>query len=105
MNGRTPGSFKISNQRGAFALQRDPQEVRARRRIARIISSIQREVEEGGTARVRQILKAPRELYRIELEFPEMSYERTTIVDRDTLAALLEGTPEPLVRERFIFRT
>jgi hypothetical protein len=103
MNQRAPGSFKLSNHRGSFAL-RDPQEVKARRRIARIISSIQREVEEGGTARVRQILKSPRELYRIELELPEMSYERTTIVDRDTLAALLEGTPEPLLRERFIFR-
>ncbi len=103
MNERAPGSFKITNQRGALAL-RDPQEVKVRRRILRIISSIQREVEEGGTARVRQILKSPRELYRIELELPEMSYERTTIVDRDTLAELLEGTPEPLLRERFIFR-
>lgn len=100
-----PGRFKIRNQRGAFAPVRDPLDTPAGRRVRRILSSIRRDVDEGSRVRIRQILRSPRELYRIELELPEMSYERTTIVDADTLETLIEETPEHLVRERFVFRS
>jgi hypothetical protein len=77
----------------------------AERRVRRILASIQRDVDEGGTARVRQILGVPNELFRIEVERPDMSYLRTTVLGREALTALLEETPENLLRERFIFRS
>ncbi len=61
------------------------------------------DLDEGGRAYVRQILRGPLELYRIELERPDMSYQRTTIVDRATLETLLEETPEETVRSSFRF--
>ena len=72
-------------------------------RVRAILMSIQRDLFDGGTARVRQILSSPRELYRVEVEREEMSYQRTTILDRDALEALIEETPEALVEERFSF--
>jgi len=74
------------------------------KRARRIISSIQKDVDQGGTARVRQILSDPEEIYRIEVERPDMSYVRTTLMGRDALTTLLEETPEDVLRERFIFR-
>ena len=74
------------------------------RRLRRILSSIQRDVDEGGTARVRQILSGPRELYRVEVERPDMAYLRTTVMGAEALALLIELTPEELLRDRFIFR-
>ncbi len=90
--------------RGVRAFDLDLDEIEKReRRIRRIITSIQRDVDEGGRAHVRQILRGPVELYRIELERPEMSYQRTTIVDRATLELLLEETPEETLRSGFRF--
>jgi hypothetical protein len=100
-DGRIPGSFRFANQIAAF----DGDQQRGQRRIRRILASIQRDVDEGGTARVRQILKSPQELYRIEVERPDMSYLRTTVLGRDALTALLEETPEDVIRERFVFRS
>lgn len=100
-NGRLPGSFKIANQRRAFELYGDPWSL-GERRVRGILESIQRDLDEGGTARVRQILNGPRELYRIELERPDMSYQRTTILDRETLTRLLEETPEGVLRQALI---
>lgn len=122
-----PGRFKIRNQRadrigrsdralqatrtvtGAngepVVLREDTPAAYMARRVGRIVSSLSQDIHEGSTVRVRQILKAPRELYRMELERPDMAYERTTIVDAETLESLLESLPESLVNERFIFRT
>jgi hypothetical protein len=85
-------------------IEADSVEAWRERRLRRILSSIQRDVDEGGTARVRQITGGPRELYRVEVERPDMSYLRTTVMEADALALLLEETPEELLRERFIFR-
>ena len=68
------------------------------------IASIQQDVGLGGTATVRMIIDSPEELFRIEVDRPDMAYQRTTILDRDALEALLEETPEQLLRERFTFR-
>ncbi len=102
-NGRTPGSFKLSNQRGALDLHANPWDI-GERRIARILVSIQSDLSEGGTCRVRQILTNPRELYRLEIERPDMAYERVTILDSDALEQLLEQLPEDTVRQSFYFR-
>ncbi len=97
----TPGRFRLAKRpREVDAL--DPW-VGTQRRVRAILTSIQQDLFDGGTARVRQILASPRELYRVEVEREEMSYTRTTILDRDALEALLEETPEALVEERFSF--
>ena len=104
---RAPGSFRFSNHVRSFeggSFDGDPRRSSRERRVRRILASIQKDVDEGGTARVRQILRSPQELYRIEVERPDMSYLRTTVLGREALTALLEETPENLLRERFIFR-
>jgi hypothetical protein len=101
---RPPGSFKIANQRRGLDYLVDPATQREHR-IRRIVDSLQADLDQGGTARVRQILKNPRELYRIELELPDMSYQRTTILDRETLVALLEQADEQAIRDRFTIRS
>jgi hypothetical protein len=101
---REPGSFRIGRQRRGYEPYLDPN-VRRARRIGRILASIQDDLHQGGTAHVRQILRGPVELYRIELELPELAYQRTTILDRETLTALLEQTPDQDLRERFTFRS
>jgi hypothetical protein len=97
-----PGSFRIRHGRRAYPFL-SPGARRAHR-IRRILDSIQEDLEQGGTASVRQILRDPVELYRIELELPDLAYQRTTILDRKTLTTLLESTPEEAIRERFTFR-
>ena len=92
---RVPGSYRFANA-GSFQPE-DPRRFESERRVRRvrrILASIQKDVDEGGTARVRQILRSPQELYRIEVERPDMSYLRTTVLGRDALTALLEETPE-----------
>ncbi len=101
---RIPGSFRHANQERAFELYADPVS-HQERRVRRILASIQQDIDEGCTALVRQILCQPRELYRLELERPDLSYQRITILDRDSLTALLEQTSEEALRERFRFRS
>ena len=104
-NGRIPGSFKLANQRRAYPAYDDPWSlVGGGARVHKIIASIQSDIGEGGTCRVRQILKNPRELYRLELERPDMAYERTTILDRHALEELLTQLPRETVETRFYFR-
>jgi hypothetical protein len=68
--------------------------IRAQRRADRIVESLRSDIVEGGAGqslRIRQVFQNPREIYRIELEVPEMSYQRTTLLDRDALEELLEA--------------
>lgn len=63
---------------------------RSERRSRRILESLRSEiVEGGGQLRIRQVFETPREIYRIEIELPEMGYQRTTLLDRDALESLL----------------
>jgi len=100
---RIPGSFRHASHERTFELYVDPIG-RSERRVGRILASIQQDIAEGCTALVRQILCQPRELYRLELERPDLAYQRITILDRDTLTTLLEQTSEETLRERFTFR-
>lgn len=99
------GTYKIARRRGASSLPRsaatpirgydplrdpvlddDP-------RLQRILESLRQEIIEGGggaNIRVRQIFREPREIFRLELELPELGYQRTTLLDRDALEELLE---------------
>ncbi len=97
---KPPGVFRWV--RGMRTFEVDPERLRARR-VRAIIGSIQRDLEEGGRACVRQIMNGP-ELFRLELERPDWRYQRTTILDRDTLRSLLEATPVEVVRTSMRFR-
>ena len=101
---RIPGSFRLAYQARPIEVYEDPLGL-VSRRAGRILASIQHDIDEGGTARVRQILNGPRELYRLEIERADLAYQRTTILDRHTLETLLEQTPEETLRERFYFRS
>ena len=62
-------------------------------RLQRILDSLRNQIIEGGggrNVRIRQIFREPREIYRLELELPELGYQRTTLLDRDALEELLE---------------
>ncbi len=99
---RIQGSFRIGSQGRTYELYADPRSRQAHR-VRRILASIQDDLDQGGTAYVRQILRGPVELYRLELELPDLAYQRITILDRDTLTVLLEQTSEQSLRERFTF--
>ncbi len=49
------------------------------------------ETAEAGNLRIRCVFRSPREIYRLEFEIPEREYQRTTLIDRDTLEELLEA--------------
>ena len=62
-------------------------------RTQRIIDSLRHEISHNEQVRgvtIRQVFSSPREIFRIELEVPEMKYQRTTLIDRDALEELLE---------------
>jgi len=97
---KPPGVFRWG--RGLRTFEVDPERLRVQR-VNAIIRSIQRDLDEGGRACVRQIMNGP-ELFRLELERPDWRYQRTTILDRDTLRSLLEATPVEVVRSSMRFR-
>lgn len=62
-------------------------------RSQRIVDSLRCELSSGDTVRsvrIRQVFSSPREIFRVELEMPELGYQRTTLLDRDALEELLE---------------
>jgi hypothetical protein len=92
-----PGSFRITSRNRAFESYLDPK-VRGSRRVQRIVDSLAREIcDADNHARARCVFERPRELYRLEIHSPAMGYERTTLLERDALDALLE---DPAVRHR-----
>ncbi len=100
---KPPGSYKLARRcRRAPSLldQIAPGEGRAQR----IVDSLREQISEGGTAnlRIRRIFETPREIFRVEIDLPDMKYQRTTLLDRDALEELLE-TDE--VREAFLKTT
>jgi hypothetical protein len=59
-------------------------------RSQKIVDSLCCEILEGSNLRIRQVFEQPRAIYRIEFDLPEMSYQRTTLLDEETLEELLE---------------
>ena len=67
---------------------------RREHRVRRILASLREEILEGGSGgnlRIRRVFQTPHELYRLEIELPKLGYQRTTLLDRDTLEELLEA--------------
>lgn len=100
---RPPGSFKLShrNRGAARRVDRlaDPLGILESigpvpglsSRTRRLVESLRTQILEGGEdLRIRKVFDDPREVYRIELEVPEMSYVRTTLLDGEVLEELLE---------------
>lgn len=94
------GAFKIASRHRAFDAIVEVA-TRGGRRTRRIVDSLRHEIleAEGRTVRVRRIFETPRDVYRLELELPEMGYQRTTLLDRDSLEELL-ATDEVRARVR-----
>ena len=62
-------------------------------RAQRIVDSLRCEISNNDQVqelRIRQVFTNPREIFRVELEVPEMNYQRTTLLDGDALEDLLE---------------
>ena len=67
---------------------------RSEYRMQRILESLRSEILEAGggeNLRIRMVIQNPREIYRLELELPELGYQRTTLLDRDALEELLSA--------------
>ena len=88
---KPPGTYKIANRTRSLDARIDPL-VSSELRSQRIVDSLRDEILGGGLGqnlRIRQVFRTPREIYRLELELPEMGYLRTTLLDRDALEELL----------------
>ena len=84
------GSFRIASRVRAFEASEDPV-LRRMRRVERLIDSLRLEIQSGDTTvRARRVFETPREVFRVEIESPELNYQRTTLIDRDALDELLE---------------
>lgn len=95
---RPRGSFKIANRGPLLDEVLDPLS-RSELRAQRIVESLREQIAGGGpgqSLRIRQVFRTPREIYRLELELPELGFQRTTLLDRDALEDLLaaEGVRE-----------
>ena len=84
------GSYRISSRVRAFEASQDPV-LRRTRRIARLLDSLRLEIQDvATTVRATRDFETPREVFRLEIESSELGYQRTTLLDRDTLEELLE---------------
>lgn len=100
---RPPGAYKIANQTRGFGTSAAagvlgasgafPETLaRSELRVQRILESLRNEIVDGGAGlRIRQIFQTPREIFRLELELPELGYQRTILLDREALEELLEA--------------
>ena len=97
---RPRGTFKIRRHRNVDPVF-DP--TGAHGRTQRILDSLRTEILEAGAGRkvrIRRVMQSPREVYRLELEVPDLGYQRITLLDRDALEDLLATDDvRSLVRE------
>lgn len=102
---RPPGAFKIRRGR-PLAPFLDPTGRDGRGQ--RIIDSLRAQILEAGPERklrIRRVFQSPREIFRLELELPDLGYQRTTLLDRDALEDLLATDDvRSLVRETVLSR-
>jgi hypothetical protein len=101
------GLYKIARRRrpNTHGLSHHPASQRARYdplgdpvlggspRLLRLLDSLRDQIVssgDGANVRVRQVFSEPQEIFRLELELPELGYQRTTLLDREALEELLE---------------
>ena len=88
---KPPGSYRLLGR----PRNEDPllEPMRCAGRGQRIIDSLREQISCAGVApllRIRRVFETPRAIYRIELEVPEMNYQRVTLLDSDALEELLQ---------------
>jgi hypothetical protein len=100
---RPPGTFKIAHRtRPASGTPAAVSELDGcldplfvcNGRSHRILRSLRSEILEfgaGPSLRIRRVFHTPREIFRLELELPELGYQRMTLLDRDALDELFEA--------------
>ena len=89
-NVKPHGTYKLLARPRAFDPVLEPMRIAGRGQ--RIIDSLRHQILECGEnplLRVRQVFDNPRAIYRIELEVPELHYQRITLLDSDALEELL----------------
>jgi hypothetical protein len=89
---KPPGTFKLLGQARRIARDAMDPLTLCGDRSDRIVNSLRTQILEGDddqSLRIRQIFDYPKEIYRIEIERPDQSYQRTTLLDRDALEDLL----------------
>ena len=87
------GTYKLIGQARAAGQNGPDPLMGTAMRTQRIVDSLRYEIansEHQHELRIRQVFTNPREIFRIELEVPEMNYQRTTLLDREALEELLE---------------
>ena len=85
------GTYKIANRARSLDALIDPIS-RSEIRAQRIVESLRDQILDAGcnqSLRIRQVFQTPREIYRLELELPDLGYQRTTLLDREALEELL----------------
>ena len=94
---KPPGSYKLigyhegRRARGDAAAANDPFPIDMGREM-RIVESLRHQIVQGQDEqdlRIRRVFDGPREIYRIEIEVPELAYLRTTLLDGEALEELL----------------
>jgi len=97
------GNYKLLGQHRARRAEPAVAVLGGAMRTQRIVDSLRFEIAQNPqveSVRIRQVFWSPREIFRVELEVPEMNYQRTTLLDRDALEELLEADEvRALVRE------
>lgn len=99
---KPPGTYKLIGRLRRSGLGPYGAGVAFATRSDRIVDSLRSQIlepEEPQSLRIRQVFEEPKEIFRIEIERPERSYQRTTLLDRDALEDLL-ATDD--VRERVV---
>ena len=90
---RPHGSYKlIGRHRRAAVIQTSNPLHFVNDREMRIVESLRHQIVDGGekqNLRIRRVIDGPPTIYRIEIDVPEYSYQRTTLLDEDTLEELL----------------
>lgn len=84
------GSYKMASRARSFEAFLEPP-VRRALRVRRIVDSLRQDILEGsaGDLRIRRVFSTPREIFRVEIEVPDLAYQRTTLLDRAALEELL----------------
>ena len=88
---KPPGSYRLQSRRSAIDPRLEP--MRLAGRAQRILDSLRDQItssEETPQLRLRQVFEDPVAIYRLEIEVPEMNYQRITLLDGDALEELLE---------------
>ena len=97
-----PRGFRARLGPEGLEIDRDP-DLRAARRVRGVLDSLHRDILAGCRVRVRQVIEGPVDVFRLELERPDLCCRRTTLLDREAMEMLLEEVDQATVEQVFDF--